>query len=243
MTGQGCAPRSSGYTSRSDGNYATLCNTLRILIASAHREWLWSLNDLRTHMSSTNALLNSEQMYKKRFTQWGLSKNSKRSNCPSAPASIISESAVNNTVQAKARGYVTILPMPLAPSLSRKDSLTLATLRSVSAWSTAYFEGMAHSTITRPRPTVVIDFVFALKMVNSLLDRGEGQLAGRVTRKAFLMLESSLTLDNPALIWNLLEAMYQMTTLRQYTLCKMLLFHLSALVDRQMTRLSPRHMA
>jgi len=85
----------------------------------------------------------------------------------------------------------------------------------------------------------VIDFVFALKMVNSLLDRGEGQLAGRVTRKAFLMLESSLTLDNPALIWNLLEAMYQMTTLRQYTLCKMLLFHLSALVDRQMTSSHP----
>jgi len=85
----------------------------------------------------------------------------------------------------------------------------------------------------------VIDFVFALKMVNSLLDRGEGQLAGRVTRKAFLMLETSLTLDNPALIWNLLEAMYQMTTLRQYTLCRMLLFHLSALVDRQMTSSHP----
>lgn len=178
-------------------------------------------------------------MYKKRFTQWGLSKNTKRSNSSSEPESIVAERSLNKILPWKTPGRVTIVPIPLAPGSSRQDSLTLATLASVSAWSTAYFEGMACSTITRPRPTIVVDFVFALKMVNNLLDRGEGQLAGRVTRKAFLMLESSLTLDNPALIWNVLEAMYQMTTLRQYTLCRMLLFHLSALVDRQMTSSHP----
>jgi hypothetical protein len=69
---------------------------------------------------------------------------------------------------------------------------------------------------------------FAFKLSIDLLNRGHGMLAGRTIRKAFLLIEDLFTLESPALIWNLLEMMYNMV-LNHRQLFQMLLVHLIAL--------------
>ena len=78
-----------------------------------------------------------------------------------------------------------------------------------------------------------------LKLVSDLLDRGHGVLAGKMARKAFLLLEDVLTLEGPALIWNLLEIMHHMLQLRHERLFKILLTYLAALSSGRLSNGHP----
>ena len=80
---------------------------------------------------------------------------------------------------------------------------------------------------------------FTFKLVIDMLNRGQGSLAGRLARKAFLLLEEMLKLDGPALVWNLLEIMHHMVKSNHLQLFRGLLAHLMALVERQMPKTHP----
>lgn len=107
-------------------------------------------------------------------------------------------------------------------------------LASVRTWSLSFFEFVQSGdgflvsepeqlSMDQPRSAKIKKISSAFKLVIDLLDRDEGKLAGRVARKAFLLVEDVLTLDGPTLIWNLLEMIYNMVMLRHTRLFQMLL--------------------
>lgn len=134
--------------------------------------------------------------------------------------------------------------MPMSPELGKDDSLMLQFLDSVQIWSASFYESV-HSddkTSTSLRqfpPELNEEMNFTFKLVIDVLNRGYGSLAGRLARKAFLLLEEMLMLDGPALVWNMLEIMHYMVMSSHLQLLKLLLAHLIALVERQMPRTHP----
>jgi hypothetical protein len=64
-------------------------------------------------------------------------------------------------------------------------------------------------------------------------------MAGRMARKAFLLVEDMLTLEGPALVWNVLEMMHYMVKLRHARLFHILLAHLIALADHKFAKTHP----
>ncbi len=77
------------------------------------------------------------------------------------------------------------------------------------------------------------------KLAVDILNRGQGDLAGRMARKAFLLAEEMLMLDGPVVMWNLLEIMHYMITLSHLRLVRLLFVHLMALVDVKMPKNHP----
>lgn len=80
---------------------------------------------------------------------------------------------------------------------------------------------------------------FTFKLAIDLLDRGCGDLGGKAARKAFMMVESILTMEGPVLVWNLLEMMHHMLVMHHAQLFKMLLAYLIALVGGRFPRTHP----
>lgn len=70
---------------------------------------------------------------------------------------------------------------------------------------------------------------FSFKLIVDLLGRGQGLLAGRLARKAFLQVEKILLLEAPLFIWNLLEMLHSIVQFKQTNLFDMLLAHLLGL--------------
>ena len=60
-----------------------------------------------------------------------------------------------------------------------------------------------------------------------------------MARKVFPLVEETLRLEGPALVWNKLEIMHFMVTSRHLQLFQMLFAHLMALVDIQMPKNHP----
>ena len=124
-------------------------------------------------------------------------------------------------------------------------------LTSVRAWGAAFFETASNPSglhVSVPQPSIVPPLVLldtkdmgiAFKLVDDLLKRGHGDLAGRLARKAFILAESILTIaEGPVLMWNLLEMMHHMVTVRHAQLFHVLLAHLTALAEAQMTKTHP----
>lgn len=195
-------------------------------------------------------------MYKKRFAKWGFQKNAKRQK---KAAERVNKAGGDADADTSMRVYYSVSK---APSLGPQDTLTLLLLTSVKTWSVSFFESPSLSPssaspsaslalspppsppsssafslpelVVRPRPAKAKETSFAFKLVIDLLERGRGDLAGRMARKAFLLMEDMLhTLDAPALVWNLLEMMHHMVTLQQVPLFQMLLAHVIALVGSQ----------
>jgi hypothetical protein len=67
---------------------------------------------------------------------------------------------------------------------------------------------------------------FSFKLIGDLLGDDQGQLAGRLARKAFLQIEGILLLEGPLFIWNLLEILYGIVQVKQAKLFEILLIHL-----------------
>jgi hypothetical protein len=119
----------------------------------------------------------------------------------------------------------------------------LTFLTNVQTWSISFYESVSHrelelSSLDLEWPEQVEDINHTFKIAVDMLNRGYGSLAGRMARKAFLLLEETFTLEAPMLVWNLLEAMHYMMTQGQAQLFGLLLVHLHSLVDR---RMSPNH--
>jgi hypothetical protein len=177
------------------------------------------------------------QMYKKRFAKWGFQKNSRR--CAAVTPAQNSHKKGEKVVHGPSQG----LKMPsLAPALLRlgsHETLVLMLMTNVRTYSTAYFESGPFShkrpSTSRQQPgklrlEVTEDVSFTFKLVFELLKRGQGEIAGRMARKAFLLVEGILDLDGPVLMWNLVELFYHMVLLGHVRLFRMLLTHLVALV-------------
>ncbi|KAF2641857.1 hypothetical protein P280DRAFT_479121 [Massarina eburnea CBS 473.64] len=162
------------------------------------------------HMAKTYGLKATEQMYKKRFAKWGFHKNNRRQ----APALISSS-------------------LPKEPNLSPHDYQALSIFNNVQKWSISFFESLALQVPlpSHPWPEKIIKISYTFKLVTDLLCRGRGDLAGRMARKAFLLVEDLLKLEGPALVWNLLELMHYILTLQHGQLFQLLLTHVTALTS------------
>ena len=180
-------------------------------------------------------------MYKKRFAKWGFQKNSRRAATPDT-ISFMQEKCRNHVkVKRKQSDFCNVLG--LSPRLNQNDVLSLSFLTNVRNWNAAFFESALSDDRYLPLelawPERAKETSCTLKLVSDLLARGHGVLAGRLARKAFLLVEDMLTFEGPALIWNLLEIMYHMLILGHEQLFCMLLRHLDALVDQRLSRNNP----
>lgn len=175
-------------------------------------------------------------MYKKRFAKWGLQKNTRRSagSTPTSTASVKSDLSPSEAPYS----------VPASPELGGDDSLMLTLLTSVRAWNISFYEFTASNKEGSPPtphswPERYHDMNFTFKLMIDVLDRGHGDLAGRVARKAFLLVEEALMLAGPALLWNMLEIMHFMMTSHHVQLFQLLLAHMRALVDVRLSKSHP----
>ncbi len=134
--------------------------------------------------------------------------------------------------------------VPIPPELGNDDSLMLMFLTSVQIWSMSFYESVqtkngASASVWQPGPEQSQQVNRTFKLVIDMLNRGHGSLAGRLARKAFLLVEEMLMLDGPALVWNMLEIMYHMVIWSHLQLFRLLLAHLMALVDCRMPKTHP----
>ena len=175
-------------------------------------------------------------MYKKRFTKWGMQKNSRRS--------VSSKTTSTKTLSKKFSQFGDLGSVPISPKSGNDDSLMLMFLTNVRSWSVSFYESVqsnnedwASSRQSWPEQSHEMNFTF--KLVVDMLNRGHGSLAGRVARKAFLLTEEMLMIAGPALMWNMLEIMHYMVGSGQLQLSQLLLAHLVALADVRMPKNHP----
>lgn len=99
------------------------------------------------------------------------------------------------------------------------DQDKMGFLMGIRDWNTAYFQDVraARTSVVAnasPSPSPLqfytdSQFVHsAFKLIPELLDRGFGELAGRLARKAFIRAQDVLRLENPWLLLNLTEVMH-----------------------------------
>lgn len=181
--------------------------------------------------------MNRQQMYKKRFIKWGIQKNSR-------PSAISTPTSVTTVVSRKSSSPKDLGSVPISPELGKDDGLIFLCLNSVQAWSTSFYESVksndgAPAPVRHFPPELTQEMNFTFKLVIDVLNRGHGNLAGRLARKAFLLMEEMLMLDGPALVWNMLEIMHYMVMSSHLQLLQLLLAHLMALVDGRMPKTHP----
>jgi len=185
-------------------------------------------------------------MYKKRFAQWGFRKSSRRASTPAPPT----RGECARATRRKPETLEDLGSIPACPGFGHHERPILCVLTSVRIWSQSFFESVQSRNTARATPQLrppmppqwsekTQKVSFAFRMVTDLLEQGHGDLAGRMARKAFLLVEDMLTLEGPALVWNLLEMMHHMLLLRHAQLFQMLLSHLLTLVDRRMPKAHP----
>jgi hypothetical protein len=80
---------------------------------------------------------------------------------------------------------------------------------------------------------------FAFRTILELIQSGKGDLAGRLTRRAFLDIEAMLHVEGPLFIWNVLEIMYHMVRLGQAQILGMLVMQLLELASNIHTGAHP----
>lgn len=166
-------------------------------------------------------------MYKKRFAKWGFQKNSRRSNVTS-PTSKITASG----------SPATPCLVPPLPTLGDDEISILFLMTSVRAWSESFYESVktSHKSLTSNEQSSLSqgnEANLTFKLAIDMLSRGRGSLAGRVVRKAFLLVEEMLKLEGPACLWNMLEMIHHMVASHHFELCRLLVAHLAALIRRR----------
>ncbi|KAI1863257.1 uncharacterized protein JN550_009783 [Neoarthrinium moseri] len=204
-----------------------------------------SLRFVVRYMGSVHGFNASIAMYKKYIAKWSLYKNCRKSEAVQGPES---KNKRNDQLDPAVDGR----PSPLIklPALCKRDKNSLVFLTSVHAWSLSFFQSTRRSAGTHPVRQGQLSAVepwsskakesgLAFKLVTDMLHRGHGSLAGRLARRAFMLVEQMLTLEGPILMWNLLEMMHSMITMRQGQLFRMLLAHLTSLAEARMTKAHP----
>ncbi|KAH8901488.1 hypothetical protein GQ53DRAFT_674707 [Thozetella sp. PMI_491] len=189
------------------------------------------------------------QMYKKRFTKWGFYKNTRRTRPDAAECRGLATSPPASAPVAThcSRG-IEVHSWPLnAPDLGPSDAATFAFLTNIRSWSSAFFESATVSEYPWPhlpgnpilapvKMTKAYDpdrLSYSFRVISGLLFRGQGILAGRLARKAFLEIEALLQAEAPLFIWNALEILYNLAHLGQAQVFRMLLSYLVELGRRR----------
>lgn len=167
-------------------------------------------------------------MYKKRFAKWGFRKNAKRS----PPG----KSATEPTGP------------PRTPAITAVDACTMTLLAGINLWTSSFFQsadfkqclasngvwrqGPTHTSSGKPAPKYDPERAsYAFRLVARLLKDGQGVLAGRLARKAFVQVEEMMLIEGPSFIWNLLDIMHAVLVMEQGKLFHMLLVHLVGLAN------------
>lgn len=188
-------------------------------------------------------------MYKKRFTKWGFQKNAKRSTSAAQTWAVGSGCRKAASSHFSTKSWSLVSPAT-SPCLSFHDTLMSSFMTSVHTYSIAFFESMQapdghflslqqQSILQQPRAEETDEISYAFKLAIELLDRGYGSFAGRMARKAFLLVEDMLTLDGPVIMWNLFELFHHMAKLGHMQLFQMLLTHLIGLVNCRRPKIHP----
>ncbi|KAJ4193526.1 hypothetical protein NW755_003519 [Fusarium falciforme] len=189
------------------------------------------------------------QMYKKRFTKWGFSKNKPRAGTKKSQSR---DPVVTHTQVIKAVPKSTVqVTLPACLKLGASDLANLEFLASIQNWGSSFFDSPGDHGYPCPpsppaSPTEMVSarrydpesLSFAFRIIVELLKRGKGELAGRLTRKAFLQIEAMLQVEGPLFIWNILEILYYMALYGQTQLFGILLLHLNNLAR---DRFEPGH--
>lgn len=147
---------------------------------------------------------------------------------------------VSNTYQPSDAIKGTLIPQ--TPETARLDAVNVILLTSIRTWSSSFFEaiGQSHNTpadgstqlslllpyTEHTEPYDAEQTSFSFKLIAELLGRGQGLLAGRLARKAFLQVEEILMLEGPVFIWNLLEILHCIVQSKQARLFEIILIHL-----------------
>ena len=169
-------------------------------------------------------------MYKKRFTKWGFHKNANRSRPGKTAAELTSP--------------------PRTPAITIVDACTMTLFAGINLWTSSFFQSadfkqcLASNGVWRQGPiyhpisgrpaTLQYDperASYAFRLVAKLLRDGQGVLAGRLARKAFVQIEDMIFIEGPSFIWNLLDIMHAILVMGQGKLFHMLLVHLVGLAN------------
>ncbi|CAM1505163.1 Fc.00g108000.m01.CDS01 [Cosmosporella sp. VM-42] len=213
------------------------------------------LRHVMKKMEEEYAFEASVQMYKKRFAKWGFHKNTKRSGAERTLPKVSKQSTKRTSKKSNFPRQSVFRSkswgIPMTPEPTGPDTLSLIFFTNIRTWSSAFFESARSPCSTtpeyieqetsfllpsRPTPNFMYDpehASYAFQLVAELLNRGQGVLAGRLARKAFLQIEDMIQIEGPPFIWNLLETMYNIVRLGQGILFDMLLGHLIRLAASQ----------
>jgi hypothetical protein len=175
-------------------------------------------------------------MYKKRFSKWGFHKNARRVASEQSLSSVRTKETVS-TAQSNPHQtlpVVTTTPLPALPTLSDQDNLAIKLLSNVRSCTLAFFEAPVIQN-----SLLACDICYDFKLAVDLLDRGYGELAGRSARKGFLYLENICALEEPAMVWNVLEIMHHLLKTRHVQLFQMVLAHITSLIGARMPATHP----
>lgn len=172
-------------------------------------------------------------MYKRRFAKWGFHKNAKRSRPDKTAAELTSP--------------------PRPPSITTIDACMVTLFSDINQWSSTFFQSadfkqcLASNGVWKQEPAYPptsgspplhydpANASYAFRLVARLLRDGQGALAGRLARKAFVQIEDMMLIEGPSFIWNLLEIMHAILVMGQGKLFHMLLVHLLGLASTHHT--------
>ncbi|KAH8652226.1 Clr5 domain-containing protein [Xylariales sp. PMI_506] len=201
------------------------------------------LSDVMAFLERKHGFKATEQMYKKRFAAWSLSKTRRR------------HAASGGDTSEKQGPVVPLEDTPdweLAPvSTCRMQKLDLqpgeAAIYCIANWTNGSFDSVAWlwGSLRAPGedpakpvlPSTRVYQDFALS--HALLARGQGALAGMAVRKAFWHMEEALMAGDPALLRNLVDILPQMLQRNQTQLVQTYMTHLSRLTARKLPALHP----
>jgi hypothetical protein len=169
-------------------------------------------------------------MYKKRFAKWGFHKNASRKR----PGKTATE----------------LTSPPRTPAITTVDACTMTLFAGINLWTSTFFQsadfkqclasngvwrqGTIHPPTISGRPAPQYDperASYAFRLVAKLLRDGQGLLAGRLARKAFVQVEDMMLIEGPSFIWNMLDIMHAILVMGQGKLFHMLLIHLVGLAS------------
>ncbi|KAF1850820.1 uncharacterized protein K460DRAFT_400862 [Cucurbitaria berberidis CBS 394.84] len=236
--------KSQPALTHTDSEWAASYHIIERLYVNERRK----LRYVMQYMENEHGFKATEQMYKKRFAKWGFQKNAKRS--ATAKRLLITAGEGKSMTSSKASTSGELGSLKAFPRISSRDSQVLLFFTSAQTWSIAFYESLhcqngglvsqqQQLSASQRQPSDTKEVGFAFRLVVELLGRGRGKLAGKMARKAFLLLEDMLTLEGPALVWNLLEIMHHMVMLRHAQLFHILLAHLIALADNRVAETHP----
>ncbi|KAI1843169.1 hypothetical protein JX266_010696 [Neoarthrinium moseri] len=202
------------------------------------------LSDVMTILERLHDFRATVQMYKKRFTAWGLFKNRR------------SRSGVDVGLPKDCRSSQTapeqLDPRFHAPSLLCKEMVANypgeCAVYNISSGANSNFDGtrwlwitqrskgpVAGAPVTYTSTRMYQDFILS----RALLVRGQGALAGMAVRKAFWQLEEVIQEGDPGMMRNLVDFFFFMIDSGQHDLVKQLMLQLARLTSHKLPALHP----